>query len=64
MPETCQLPTPPVSPLPVRPGCPVCGGTLIPQRGQVRCLRCMWTMCAGCEPVIEPVEDEYAVSSR
>ncbi|MBY0232593.1 MAG: hypothetical protein K2W96_25210 [Gemmataceae bacterium] len=33
----------------LRPACPVCGGVLSPLRGLVRCGRCQWTMCAGCE---------------
>ena len=49
-----------------RPGCPACGGTLVPLRGQVRCARCQWTMCAGCEPVpdILPEEDEGLLRVR
>jgi hypothetical protein len=32
------------------PMCPVCGGGLIPLRGQWRCSRCYFALCAGCEP--------------
>jgi len=37
------------------PGCPCCGGVLVPLRGVVRCQRCQWTMCFGCE---SPAADE------
>lgn len=33
------------------PGCPVCGATLVPMRGQYRCSRCYFALCPGCEPV-------------
>jgi hypothetical protein len=29
--------------------CPVCGGFLIPLRTVLRCQRCSFTMCDGCE---------------
>ena len=29
--------------------CPVCSGLLIDLRGFVRCTRCHFSMCAGCE---------------
>ena len=32
------------------PPCPVCGGALMPLRGVWRCTRCLFTLCAGCEP--------------
>jgi hypothetical protein len=31
------------------PPCPVCSGHLIELRGFVRCARCHFSMCAGCE---------------
>lgn len=31
--------------------CPVCSGFLIPLGGQVRCSRCYFTFCVGCEGV-------------
>jgi hypothetical protein len=31
--------------------CPVCDGALVPLRGQYRCARCSFTVCAGCEDV-------------
>jgi hypothetical protein len=30
--------------------CPMCGGGLVPLRGQWRCSRCYFSLCAGCEP--------------
>jgi hypothetical protein len=36
----------PATPQPV---CPVCSGFLIDLRGFVRCTRCHFSMCAGCE---------------
>ena len=39
-----------------RPGCPMCGGALVPRGGMVRCGRCLWAMCACCETV--PTEGE------
>jgi hypothetical protein len=33
------------------PRCPVCSGALVPLRGQYRCARCCYTICAGCEDV-------------
>jgi hypothetical protein len=32
-----------------QPLCPVCSGLLIDLRGFVRCTRCHFSMCAGCE---------------
>ena len=29
--------------------CPVCGGVLVPLRGQWRCSRCQFSLCVGCE---------------
>jgi hypothetical protein len=37
------------------PICPMCGGGLVPLRGQWRCSRCYFTLCVGCEPVLCPV---------
>lgn len=34
---------------PREPGCPVCGGILIELRGLVRCTRCHFSMCLGCD---------------
>ncbi len=31
------------------PACPVCEGPLIPLRGTVRCSRCYFSFCQGCE---------------
>jgi hypothetical protein len=46
-------------------GCPVCGGgPLVPLRGLVRCARCQWAMCAGCEPAPEVAEEEEAVTLK
>jgi hypothetical protein len=36
-------PAPPAMP------CPVCSGPLVELRGFVRCCRCHFSMCAGCE---------------
>ena len=33
------------------PRCPVCDGALVPLRGQYRCARCYFSICAGCEDV-------------
>ena len=33
-----------------QPPCPVCGGGLIPLRGNWRCGRCFFALCAGCDP--------------
>jgi hypothetical protein len=32
--------------------CPLCGGGMVPLRGQWRCSRCYFALCAGCEPVL------------
>ena len=54
----------------LRPACPVCGGILSPLGGMVRCGRCLWAMCAGCEAVPgssdedQREEDEPALSAR
>jgi hypothetical protein len=32
-----------------RPCCPVCGGTLLEMRSQMRCSRCNLVVCEGCE---------------
>jgi hypothetical protein len=32
--------------------CPCCGGTLVPMRGTMRCGRCAFTLCFGCDPVM------------
>lgn len=37
---------PPAAPQPL---CPVCSGLLIELHGFVRCSRCHFSMCAGCE---------------
>jgi hypothetical protein len=29
--------------------CPVCGGPTVPVRGMLRCLRCCFVLCEGCE---------------
>ncbi len=34
------------------PPCPVCGGVLVPLRSTWRCLRCHYSLCAGCEPMM------------
>ena len=31
------------------PCCPVCNGLLVPLRGSYRCVRCLFTLCVGCE---------------
>jgi hypothetical protein len=31
--------------------CPVCGGPTVPLRGLLRCLRCCFVLCEGCEGV-------------
>ena len=31
------------------PPCPVCGGPLVPLRGEYRCSRCRFSLCVGCE---------------
>ena len=36
-------------PAPPQPLCPICSGLLIDLRGFVRCTRCHFSMCAGCE---------------
>jgi hypothetical protein len=35
--------------LSAQPPCPVCSGLLVELRGFVRCSRCHFAMCAGCE---------------
>lgn len=30
--------------------CPICGGWLVPARGTMRCVRCAFSFCLGCEP--------------
>jgi hypothetical protein len=37
-----------VPPAPARPACPLCNGTLIELRGLLRCSRCYFTLCEGC----------------
>jgi hypothetical protein len=37
------------SPAAPQPLCPICSGLLIDLRGFVRCSRCHFSMCAGCE---------------
>jgi hypothetical protein len=32
--------------------CPMCGAALVPLRGQWRCSRCYFALCAGCEPML------------
>jgi hypothetical protein len=41
-----------------QPPCPVCGGPLIPLRGQYRCSRCLFSLCVGCEPEEVPASAE------
>lgn len=43
-----QVPDPQAD-APRPPGCPVCGGVVIELRGQVRCTRCHFSMCLGCD---------------
>ena len=31
------------------PTCPVCGGDFVPLRGALRCCRCYFSLCEGCE---------------
>jgi hypothetical protein len=38
--------------------CPVCNGVLIPLRGNYRCARCYFSLCAGCEPLEVPDPSE------
>jgi hypothetical protein len=44
-----QIPT--NSPHPVI--CPRCGGPMVLTRDEFRCLRCHFTLCVGCDPVLE-----------
>jgi hypothetical protein len=42
--------------IPVRqPSCPCCAGHLIMLSGMLRCARCHYTLCVGCESV--PTDD-------
>ena len=34
---------------PMEPSCPICQGRLLTQRGLMRCVRCGFTLCIGCE---------------
>lgn len=36
--------------------CPVCGGALVPMRGMMRCGRCAFTLCFGCDPATGALE--------
>jgi hypothetical protein len=36
------------------PECPVCGGMLIELRGQGRCSRCQFLLCADCDGFEHP----------
>ena len=47
VPATCEVPVRPMQ------GCPACGARLVPLRGQWRCSRCYFMLCAGCEPVMQ-----------
>jgi hypothetical protein len=35
--------------IPAPPPCPLCAGSLIELSGFVRCTRCHFSMCAGCD---------------
>jgi hypothetical protein len=35
------------------PPCPMCAGTLVPARDLVRCTRCGYSFCVGCEPGLD-----------
>jgi len=48
-PVSSSLPIDPAPSAPAQPACPLCQGRLLPQRGQLRCARCCFTLCAGCE---------------
>lgn len=37
--------------------CPVCRGTLVPQRGMFRCSRCGYAFCDGCEGADNPRDE-------
>ncbi len=37
---------------PRTPGCPVCNGLLIDVHGMLRCPRCCFSTCAGCEGAV------------
>jgi hypothetical protein len=37
------------APVAAQPPCPVCSGLLVELRGFVRCSRCHFAMCVGCE---------------
>jgi hypothetical protein len=37
-----------------RPRCPVCGGPFFILRDFYRCLRCLFSLCVGCEPESKP----------
>lgn len=54
-PLAAYSPSPPQEP-PSVPQCPYCGGSLVPLRGQFRCLRCSFALCEGCET--QPNDDE------
>ena len=32
--------------------CPCCGGALVPMRGTMRCSRCAFALCFGCDPAM------------
>ncbi len=63
MTETATLTETPRPTPQMRPSCPCCGGVLVPLRGQVRCQRCQWAICAGCEGSSRD-DDESAVNHR
>jgi hypothetical protein len=46
-PKPIQIPSPPDEAQPSRPACPVCGGSLVEERGKLVCRRCR-TICETC----------------
>jgi ribosomal protein S27AE len=46
-----------------RPGCPICGGSVVPTGMRYRCGRCGFSLCVGCEPV-EFGEEREIVACR
>jgi hypothetical protein len=37
--------------------CPVCGAEAVPGRSELRCVRCGFVLCVGCEGGVGSVED-------
>jgi hypothetical protein len=38
--------------------CPVCGGPVVPQRNEMRCIRRAFVLCVACDGAFDSVRDE------